>query len=477
MAQADATFSPDLPPGGIEQDGSCTRKSLLKDLIAQATAKYAVKDYNTAAELYSQATELQAEMNGEMSSQNADLLYSYGRCLYHVAVSNSDVLGSKVAGEKREEAQGPAKSKWTEGRTEKYDERHGDEREAKELVSAMAIEKTGQLLIDNGKPERKPYFAFTGDENFDDSDEDEEEVGGEEGAAEAEVEEDDFSNAYEVLDLARLLLQRKLKVAAASEVIGSTDGDSADVKQLKERLADTYDLQAEISLEGERFPNAVVDLRAALQLKEELFPQDSSLIAEAHYKLSLALEFSSVTQQKDENGEVEANQTAHIDETMRQEAAIEMEAAIKSCKVRIEREEAALASGISTNCNSKKSKVTKASIDDVREMVKDMEQRLVELRQPPVSINDPRGTGSVDGTIPFSGILGSILGESPESQRARIEEASQVAQDLTKLVRRKKPVQGDAESASAVTSTGLGKRKLDDLEEETRAKKTKSEDR
>src|SRR5256885_6737092 len=72
----------------------------LEDLIARATAAYAIKDYSPAAELYSQATELQAEMNGEMALENAELLYSYGKCLYFVAVSNSDVLGGTAAGEK-----------------------------------------------------------------------------------------------------------------------------------------------------------------------------------------------------------------------------------------------------------------------------------------------------------------------------------------------------------------------------------------
>ena len=85
--------------------------ALLDDLKAQATLKYSVKDYDVAAELYSQATELQAELNGEMSAQNADLLYAYGRCLYHFAVKNSDVLGSKVAGEKQEGGPGRSKGK------------------------------------------------------------------------------------------------------------------------------------------------------------------------------------------------------------------------------------------------------------------------------------------------------------------------------------------------------------------------------
>src|SRR5947199_10557636 len=72
----------------------------LADLIARATAAYAIKDYSPAAELYSQATELQAEMNGEMAVENADLLDSYGKCLYFVAVSKSDVPGGTAAGAK-----------------------------------------------------------------------------------------------------------------------------------------------------------------------------------------------------------------------------------------------------------------------------------------------------------------------------------------------------------------------------------------
>ena len=88
-----------------------TQLAQLDDLRAQATLKYSVKDYDAAAELYSQATELQAELNGEMSAQNADLLYAYGRCLYHCAVKSSDVLGSKVAGERQEEPPGRSKGR------------------------------------------------------------------------------------------------------------------------------------------------------------------------------------------------------------------------------------------------------------------------------------------------------------------------------------------------------------------------------
>ena len=104
----------------------------------------------------------------------------------------------------------------------------------------------------------------------------------------------------------------------------------------------------------------------------------------------------------------------------------------------------------------------------------------MELRQPPVSINDPTGTGTIDGENPLSGILGSILGESPEAQKARIEEASKGANDLTQLVKRKKPAHSETLTASrAAPMKGGGKRKAN-FEEETpgwgSAKKAKGTD-
>ena len=454
-------------------------ESRLTDLTAQATAKYAVKDYAAAAELYSRATELQAEINGEMSPRNADLLYAYGRCLYHVAVSNSDVLGTKVAGEKS----APQKKKSKQN--DEILETNGEQKLAEEIV-ASAVEEKDSVKPEDTTTESKPYFQFTGDENYTDSDEEQEEAGGDEGQAEAEADDDDFSNAFEVLDLARLLLQRRLEdvalVGTGTEGGGGEEGgtDSETVRQLKERLADTYDLQAEISLEGEQFPNAVVDLKAALELKEELFPPESSLLAEAHYKLALALEFSSVTQQKDANGEVDATKGGVVDEAMREEAAKEMEAAIASCRARIEKEEKALANNSSVQGDKTKMNVTRESIDDVKEMVRDMEQRVcyaskkeqdtllitrqvIELRQPPVSVSDPTGTGSLDGSTPLSGILGSILGESPEEQKKRLEEASKGANDLTNLVKRKKRSPSREAAVEKEPVAGDGKRKADSL--------------
>ena len=99
------------------------------------------------------------------------------------------------------------------------------------------------------------------------------------------------------------------------------------------------------------------------------------MIAEAHYKLSLALEFSSVTQQKDADGNDDAAAAAaapHVDEAMREEAAGEMEAAIASCKLRVESEQKALEG----EQDAKKADKARANIVDVKSMVQDMEQRV-----------------------------------------------------------------------------------------------------
>ena len=367
----------DLINANKSVDENADASTQLRHITAQATLKYSVKDYNTAAELYSKATELQAEINGELSLENADLLYAYGRCLYHVAVRNSDVLGSNIAGEKSEDG-----NKLGGKRQRKQKLPNEADRQQKGIVEGTATNFVEEKNNQNQPSEEadmrsKPYFQFTGDENFDTSDEDEEE-GADAEAEDAEdaEEEDDFANAYEVLDLARVLLLKKLEEPDNSSGKGKEKCEPLQVQQLKERLADTYDLQAEISLEGERFSSAVLDLRSALQLKKELFPQESSLVAEAHFKLSLALEFSSVTQQKNDNGDLDSDTSVQFDELTREEAALEMEEAIASCRLRIQKEKMKLLDPLEANGDSGKPKVTKGDIADVKEMVKEMEQRV-----------------------------------------------------------------------------------------------------
>jgi HAT1-interacting factor 1 len=352
-------------PAAADQIAAPTdKRAQLNDLITRAAAKDATKDYNAASELYSQATELQAELNGELSPENADLLYAYGKSLYNVAVSKSDVLGSKVAGEPSD---APAPKATSAGSAATGGSLVKDAISSSMTQNAATPAKDVNAQLDAAPS--KPFFQFTGDENFVDSDDEDEAENGED----EDEEEDDFEVAFEVLDLARILYLRKLEIAEESSTDkgkGKSGDQPADVKHIKERLADTYDLQAEISLEGERFSDAVNDLRTALDLRNSLFPFEDSSVAECHYKLSLALEFASVQQQ----GEEDDSQEKTVDEEMRKEAATQMERAIESCKVRMASEEKKLEAD--KDMDEDKVVAAKRKISNVKEIVADMEQRV-----------------------------------------------------------------------------------------------------
>lgn len=459
----------------------------LESLQASATKEYSLKNYTAAAEHYSEAAELQDEINGEMSPENADLLYQYGRCLYHVAIANSDVLGGKVASAEEPKRK---KRKVTPGESSAADAPNGEsssgligdamkdseQKTAEELVKAAVDEKDGGARKDKDESlTSKPFFNITGDENWTDSEDEDEDA----ADAEAEEEEDDFATAYEILDVARVLLNRKLETSQQSEGLNgkSAAKDTAEQRQLKERLADTHDLQAEISLENERFTDAITDTRESLSFKLALYPQESSLIAEAHFKLSLALEFASVTSTADEStGE---QKVSGVDEEMRKEAAAEMEKAVASCKLRIQKETEALAS-----IPPEKKADQEKSIADVKDMVGDMENRLTDLRNPAVSLSASEGLGpagaGMDGD-PIRGVLGQLLGESKPEKEKRIQEATAGANDLSGLVKhRKKPKVEDGAAATADGGgvvEGKGKRKASAGDEAAGSgKKVKFED-
>ncbi|KAJ6140085.1 hypothetical protein N7471_006571 [Penicillium samsonianum] len=431
------------------------KRTQLDDLIARAAAKDATKDHDSASELYSQATELQAELNGELSPENADLLYAYGKSLYNVAVSKSDVLGSKVAGEQQPQS-GTASSTNTSSAGLKST---SDSLVQDAIANSMAEKSSSTKRADReSEPtESKPFFQFTGDENFVDSEDEDEETAEQ---AEDDEEDDDFANAFEVLDLARVLYLKKLSAAEENDGgKGKSTVVSSDTKHIRERIADTHDLQAEISLEAERFSEAVTDLRTVLELRNSLYPLEDPSVAECHYKLSLALEFASVQQ----GGEEDGNDKPKVDEEMRKEAATQMEHAIASCKVRMAQEEKKLEA--EKDGDEDKATATKRKIANVREIVTEMEQRLVDLRRPPVSIeqNDQANEAMLKG------VLGQIIGQSATDQKAQLEAASKGATDLSAFVKRKpakqptqQPETASKRPAEELAENGSKRSRVDD---------------
>jgi HAT1-interacting factor 1 len=300
-------------------------KEKLEEMASAAALQYELKNFAKAAELYATASEIQATLNGELAPENAQLLFLYGRALYKVAVSKSDVLGGNVAQEEKKKPKA--------------------EKQAKSAAESSTASGNGKAKEET--VESKPYFQIEGDGNWTDSDDEEEAEGGE------EEEEDDFQNAYEVFEIARVCYNKQLEALQNSGAADKGKGKaeiSPEERAIKEKLADCYGFLAEIGMENENFQGAVEDARSALALEEELYPIADEKISGAHYILSLALELASNTKVrealagKESGADTEGQQPddQEIDYELRSEAAKHTELAIKSVEARLANEETAL---------------------------------------------------------------------------------------------------------------------------------------
>ncbi|ROT41395.1 hypothetical protein SODALDRAFT_331115 [Sodiomyces alkalinus F11] len=409
-----------------------SRKVTLADLTAKASALYVRKEYNQAADLYSAAVAMAVDMTDglDIHPDNGEIFFLYGRSMFKIGQAKSDVLGAKAAGEKKTDK---AQPKAVEAEAKKS---------TQESVAAAVVEVSDNKKAEPG-PAKKPLFQFEGDENFEASDEDEEDDEAEDGD-----EEDEMEIANDTLEIARLSLEKRLALLEEQESQTNgkgkgvvQEGDSANVRHVKERLADTYDLLAEINLENEKFSLASQNFRESLKYKKELYPPESEIRAEAHYKLALALEFASMTTT------AEAGADQALDEDLREEAISEMEAAIASTKLKLQAKEVESAE----TANPEENTATKAQISDVRDMIEDMEHRLEEMRKPAIDFKSVLGTAAGDA---LQGIFGSALGETPAQMNVRVQDAKKTATDLTGLVRKKEKKNKDESQSSAAQENG-----------------------
>ncbi|KAI9573955.1 hypothetical protein HD554DRAFT_2012297 [Boletus coccyginus] len=213
--------------------------------LEHARRAFALKKYEQAVEHYATALELQTKKYHEDAPEMADLYFSYGKALLENAISQASVLGKEPEpGPQGEEEKRPGNGPILE---------FGDEGEGEEEEEE---DGTVDLLAQSGK---EP-----------------EESDDEEEGEDAEP-EDDFNAAWEVFELARSIYEK------------GNDGDD----ETKLKLADAYIALGDVSLETEKFDQAITDYSAGLALKVDLLPMSSRQIAEAHYKLSMVLDLTS----------------------------------------------------------------------------------------------------------------------------------------------------------------------------------------
>ncbi|RDB23444.1 NASP-related protein sim3 [Hypsizygus marmoreus] len=229
----------------------------IESAVEHAKRAFALKKFEQAIEHYATALELITKKVGEDSPEIADLYFSYGKALLENAISQSSVLGKEQPEEGQEpDVNAPGASVNGKGPILSFsgdaeDIADGDEEPAVDLFAHAA-----QAIAE-------AEAAAEGE----DDDEDEAEP------------EDDFNAAWEVLDLARAIYDKQK--------------DEEDDDEIKLKLADTYIALGDVSLETEKFDQAITDYEAGLALKVELLPLSSRQIAEAHYKLSMVLDLTS----------------------------------------------------------------------------------------------------------------------------------------------------------------------------------------
>jgi HAT1-interacting factor 1 len=447
---ADPTMEPLAPVAETEELPKTKEK--VEELAKAASIQYSTKNFAAAAENYANAVEIQAELNGEMAPENAELLFYYGRALYKVAVAKSDVLGNKVAQEDKKKTKSKKAAKAEAG-------------EGSSAANGAKAEPKEESV------ESKPFFQLTGDENWTDSEDEDDEQEGEQ-----EEEDDDFGNAYETFEMARVLYSKQLESLEGADGADKGKGKAEltpQVRAIKEKIADCHGFLVEISLENERFHDAVSDARASVALQEELNPMEHENVTESHYSLSLALEFASVSKiREDQTGKSSeapadatpgtADDKEDVDWSLRNEAVKHTELAMHSLKARLEKEQAALSSETLT---PEQKKAKKAVIEDKQGMLEELTNRVTELKVDPAK----QEIDSLDPTV-FQGLLGGLLGADAATQKAKIAEATKGANDISGMVKKK------AKPAPAAASSGSGKRKLEVDGEGASGKRSKTEE-
>ncbi|KAL5035564.1 hypothetical protein BDV3_005459 [Batrachochytrium dendrobatidis] len=241
------------PAAAAEETASDELKGLsvndIPTLLAAGAQAYAMSNFSLAAEKLSIASQLQTEMYGQKSRESAEILFHYGRALLANAVQKNSLLGENVG-----------------------------EAGAASFSESVATGST---------PGKAGHFVFNGDEeNSEDDDEcaeeqveraDVDENGGDDGVALGDIDEEDPEDleiAWETFDLVRIIYTE------------------SEVPEDKKKLGEVYMALGDVSLESGNFEQAITDFLTALRIKEETLDSDDRELAEAHYKLALALEYS-----------------------------------------------------------------------------------------------------------------------------------------------------------------------------------------
>ncbi|GIY57570.1 protein HGV2 [Caerostris darwini] len=239
-----------------------------------------VQDYKFAVQSLATACELYTEHFGELAAECAEVHFYYGKALFRLSQQQAGVLGGAL----NEDANDDDDDDEDEEEPEKSSEEESKENDESEKNESDAENGEGnQEETDEIAEEEKELSESTDSPQQVVEDSSKEPVGKEgdqslsaeketPNEAEQEPEEDDLELAWNSLETAKSIYQRQ--------------GENNTEAQLK--IADIYQLLAEISMESDNNIAAISDLKTSLEIKNRLLEPDDRLLAETYYQMGLA---------------------------------------------------------------------------------------------------------------------------------------------------------------------------------------------
>ncbi|KAL1945181.1 hypothetical protein VTO73DRAFT_2801 [Trametes versicolor] len=389
----------------------------LEDIIEHAKRAFALKKYEQSVEHYASALEIATKKFDEKAPEIADLYFAYGKALLENAIAQSGVLGKQDPEDGLEDSSDAANSGAFLSFSGDAEEEH--------LGEDVAVD----LFADAQKAAAEMDAAEEEEEEEEDDD--------------AEP-EDDFNAAWEVLDLARAIYEKHQE----------------DADEVKLKLADTFITLGDVSLETEKFEQAISDYTAGLALKSDLLPLSSRQIAEAHYKLSIVLDLTSgrlgdsITHAERALDSVEAR-LAELRDALSGQGLVKPEV-----KEDVKGKGKGKATGSLSLADDAIEKMTKGQMEaeekELQGLREDLALKVDELKTSP---NEPEESAPA--------LVAKELDAELNAESAPAPAAKTEVHDLTGLVKKKKKIP----EANGSASSSAAKRKAEEDAEETQSEK------
>ncbi|CAB3229825.1 unnamed protein product [Arctia plantaginis] len=241
------------------------------ELLAAGRRHLAVRDFNVAASTLAKACEALANEHGDTADQCAEAYLWYGKALLGLSREESGVLGDGMPGsgnadeeeenEEQEDNADEQNAEKMEGSPPAKAQKEKKEVEKSEAQSTTKEDEPGSST--NAEVAEVPVTTNV-DSNDDESPE----------TLENEDDVDNLQLAWEMLDLSRSILYRRVSRAPSSAA--------------RALLAEVLLALGEVALESETYDKAVSDMQSCLDIQKELYRSDDRRIAETHYQIGLA---------------------------------------------------------------------------------------------------------------------------------------------------------------------------------------------